>query len=368
MCLKAFKYICVFVYTIAYIDAHDIAKSYPSYPYVLNEFDIDKEYIHNDEFITFVQHNEKKLIQFYKRSLQRGKEILPLMKNILIGEGVSDVFIYLSMIESGFSSSAISAKKAVGLWQFMPKTAKNYHLTVSDTNDERCDTALATRAAVSYLNKLHKEFGKWYLAVMAYNCGESALRRAIQKAGTDDVSVLTDNQLKYLPKETRLYIKKILMVAMIGENNTIKYEHVISKSFKDNFVDVEVKGGTDLKKLAKFLHINYHLLCKLNSKISNGIVPNVHKKYKITIPIEKIFAFYLQYNMQIEPKKCYSHFVSHYVKLGETLESIALMYHTQSEAIMRENHLKDIYLSVGQFLVVPVSQEIFENISIGSSK
>jgi membrane-bound lytic murein transglycosylase D len=346
-----------------------MAKTYPSYHYVLNEFDIDKSYIHNDEFSEFVLKNEKKLKLFYKHSLQRGKKILPRMKGLLLGKGISDVFIYLSMIESGFSSSAVSPKKAVGLWQFMPKTAKNYHLTVCDTYDERCDTASATSAAVAYLNKLHKQFGKWYLAALAYNCGEGCVERAIQKAGTDELSILTDNTLKYLPEETRTYIKKILLVAMMGENSTVAFDVMSSKTLRNDLVKVEVKGGTDLKKLAKLLKIKYSVLHKLNSKILGGVVPTKKKRYKITIPIDKIFAFYLRYQIDNnENKTSKSHLISHYVKLGETLESIAKKYHSKSRDIMVVNQLEDEYLSVNQFLVIPVSKKIFEKISIGTSK
>ena len=348
--------------------AYDIAKKYPSYSYVLHEFDIDKSYINNDEFSYFVFKNEKKLKHFYRHSLERGKKILPKMKGLLMGEGVSDLFIYLSMIESGFSSLAISPKKAVGLWQFMPNTARDYHLTVCDTYDERCDTTSSTSAAVAYLNKLHTEFGKWYLAALAYNCGEGCVERAIQKAGTDELSILTDNTLKYLPKETRTYMKKILLVAMIGENNALTFSASGTAPLKNDVTEVEVKGGTDLKILAKLLKMKYSVLHKLNSQILDGLVPTVQKRYKIIIPIEKIFAFYLRYDMLDTVTVPKSHLVSHYVKLGETLESIAKLYHTQSSEIMMANHLDSNYLSVNQFLVIPVSKKIFEKISIGTSK
>ncbi|HHD78598.1 MAG TPA: LysM peptidoglycan-binding domain-containing protein [Epsilonproteobacteria bacterium] len=362
------KYFFILIYFASYSHAYDISKTYPSYRYVLNEFDIDKSYIYNDEFVYFALNNEKNLKRFYKRSLQRGKKLLPMMKGLLMHKGVSDVFIYLSMIESGFSSSAVSPKKAVGLWQFMPSTAKNYHLTVCDTYDERCDTASATLAAVAYLNKLHKQFGKWYLAALAYNCGEGCVERAIQKAGTDELSILTDNTLKYLPEETRTYMKKILLVAMMGENSTLDFATISSKPLKHDVVEVEVKGGTNLKKLAHLLKMKYTVLHRLNPKISDAFVPNTQKTHKITIPIEKIFAFYLRYDLISETRKPESHFISHYVKLGETLQSIAKMYHTQSIDIMVENHLDDIFLSVDQLLVIPVSQKIFEKVSIGTSK
>jgi len=333
---------------------NNIAYKYPSYSYVFHEFDVDQSYINNDEFSLFVINNENKLKTFYRHSLQRGKDILPTMKNLLVGDGVSDLFIYLSMVESGFSPTAVSAKKAVGLWQFMPATAKHFNLQVCKDNDERCDTSLATTAAISYLNKLYKQFGKWYLAAMAYNCGEGCLEKALKKAGTDELSVLTDNNLKYLPKETRDYMKKILLVAMIGENNILN----IGNNYNST-IEVEIKKGANLEDIARLIKVDYSLLKKLNKKMENN---------KIKIPIEKVYSFYLRYELMeynINPKP---HLISHYVALGETVESIARKYKSNAEDIFRINHLGNSYLTLGQFLVIPISKKLFEKTLMGTSK
>ncbi|HSR73541.1 MAG TPA: hypothetical protein VLL31_01745, partial [Sulfurovum sp.] len=84
--------------------ALSLEKRYPSYSYVFNEFDVDESYLYNEEFISFVSAHEKKLKTFYRHSLNRGKEVLPTMQELLVTDGVSDLFIYLSMVESGFSS------------------------------------------------------------------------------------------------------------------------------------------------------------------------------------------------------------------------------------------------------------------------
>jgi len=351
-----------------YVQALGLDEKYPSYSYVFNEFDIDQSYIFNDGFIDFSRKNEKFLQGFYKRSLKRGKEILPTMKGLLADEGMSDLFIYLSMIESGFSSAAVSPKKAVGLWQFMPATAKHYNLTVCHDYDERCDTVAATSAASNYLNKLHRQFGKWYLAAMAYNCGEGCLEKAIRRAGTDELSVLTDERFKYLPKETRNYIKKILLIAMIGENNTLGYSTYNDDGAKSDFIDVEVKGGTHLEDIAMLIKMEYEALQKLNSKIKNGLIPHKKKKYTIRIPIDKVFAFYLRYELKTDNVTIKPHLISHHVMMGETVESIAAKYDTSSREIVETNHLKYDYLTLDQFLVIPVSQKIFEKTLMGTSK
>jgi membrane-bound lytic murein transglycosylase D len=342
-----------------------LAQKYPSYHYVFHEFDVDESYLDNADFIYFISKEEKKLKSFYRRSLQRGKVILPTMQGMLMNDGVSDLFIYLSMVESGFLNTAVSPKKAVGLWQFMPRTAKHYNLTVCKSYDERYDTVSSTTAAIRYLNKLYKQFGKWYLAAMAYNCGEGCLQKAITKAGSKDLSLLTDERSKYLPRETREYIRKILLIAMIGESNTIQFDQVSKEDILAETIEVEVAKNTSLKKIAALLHIKVDLILKLNQKIKNGIVPKKREHYKIIIPLEKVFAFYLRYTFPQKIKKIKPYLVSHYVTLGETLESIANAYHTTIKEIQIVNNLTDDYLLLDQFLVIPVSPNIFKNTLVG---
>jgi len=335
---------------------------YPSYSYVFNEFDVDESYLYDDDFISFVQLQENKLKRFYKHSLRRGQEILPMMQGLLVDDGVSDLFIYLSMVESGFSTGAVSPKKAAGLWQFMPATAKHYDLIVHHGYDERYDTVGSTSAAIRYLNKLHKQFGKWYLAAMAYNCGEGCLDRAIKRARTDELSILIDERAKYLPRETRQYIKKLLLLAMIGENITLGYEES-SVALDNVLIQVDVDAGTSLKELASLLKMKEEKLLDLNKGILDGAVPSDKAVYKITIPIEKMYAFYFRYVPPITPRTYKSHMISHHVSLGETLESIAKYYEAEKEEIKRSNHLSEDYLLVDSLLVIPVTQKVFEKLS-----
>lgn len=340
---------------------------YPSYSYVFDEFDVDESYLYDDAFVSFVMKNEKKLKSFYKRSLRRGKQILPMMQGQLIDDGVSDLFIYLSMVESGFSPSIVSPKKAVGLWQFMPATARHYNLTVCSDYDERCDTVSATSAAIRYLNKLHRQFGKWYLAALAYNCGEGCVEKAIRRAGTDELGILTDASLKYLPPETRQYMKKILLVAMIGENVTLGYGLDSKDGLHNKIIQVDVAGGTSLNKIAKLLKMSEVKLLKLNKSLKNGIVPKDKSKYKITIPMGKLYAFYLRYEEPIlitkKEKVPKSHMILHNIELGETLESISKQYKAEIDEIKWTNHLKDDYLTLDDMLVIPVTQNIFNTLS-----
>ena len=355
---KLFFYFFIFT---ADIYGKELIDKYPSYTYIFNEFDIDKEYIYDSSFNDFALKNEKGLKLFYKRSLQRGKDVLPTMKDLLMGEGVSDLFIYLAMIESGLSSVAVSPKKAVGLWQFMPKTAQMYNLTVSHAYDERHDTVSATSAAINYLNKLHRQFGKWYVAAMAYNCGEGCMQRAIRRAGTDELSVLIDEDKRYLPKETREYIKKIVLVAMIGENMSLDFDDNID-SLENGFIEVEISSKTSLKEIAKLIKMKTKVLQKLNAKMMSKKKIYKRKTRKIMIPIAKVFAFYLRYELNQNIKEVKPYLLSHYVEMGETLNSISKIYNANSEDIRNVNNIENDYLILRQLLLIPVNRGDFEKV------
>lgn len=358
-----YRFFFVFALSIHMLLATSLESKYPSYTYVFHEFDVDESYLYNDEFIQFVHAHEKELYSFYKRSLLRGEEILPMVQGKLLEDGVSDLFIYLSMVESGFSTNIESPKKAVGLWQFMPATAKHYQLTVCNSYDERCDAASATTAAIKYLNKLHKQFGKWYLAAMAYNCGEGRLSSAIKKAGSDELAILTDSRFNYLPKETREYIKKILLIAMMGESSAIGLDDTIESD--NGFIQVEVDSNTSIATIAKLINVGKADLLSLNPAFIHGKIPKNKAFYTLTIPIEKVYAFYLRYDppdIQSDSKQevYRSHLVTHAVKLGDTLESIAKHYESDVGKIRVANHLDDPYLVVDTLLVIPVTEKIFE--------
>jgi membrane-bound lytic murein transglycosylase D len=354
------KIVLILLFIPLYAFSTSLIEKYPSYEYVFSEFGIDESYIYDIDFELFVLQNEKKIENFYEHSMKRGDVLLPLVRKNLMDDGLSDLFIYISMIESGFSSSVISPKKAVGLWQFMPATAKHYKLSVCKSFDERCDPVSSTNAAIAYLRKLHKQFGKWYLAVMAYNCGEGRLQKAIKKANTDVLHVLLDSDAKYLPFETREYIKKILLVAMIGESKILDLTPR-SNLFSKDIIQVEVLAGTKLKELAKLIDMKELELLKLNKQFKNGIVPKAKAHYNINIPYEKIILFYLHYDEPMKEEKfLHPYLLSHYVSLGETIESIAKEYNSSIEAIQKVNYLEDEFLELDRLLVIPVSEIIFQ--------
>lgn len=343
-----------------------LAQKYPSYRYVFSEFDVESDFIYNRDFVYFVSRYERRIKRFYRASIQRGENFMPILQRKLVDDGLSDLLIYLSMVESGFTPTIVSSKKAVGLWQFMPKTAKSYNLTVSRNLDERCDPVASTDAAIAHLEHLYEKFGKWYLAIMAYNCGEGRLAKAIKQMGTERLDRLIGSD-SVLPVETRLYIQKILLAAMIGESISLGFESMQKVQTKAGVFRVKVDGGACWKRIAKMLEVDSKKLQRLNPQYRSDCLPETKSEYEIVIPEDKIYAFYLRYELQTHSKILESEYMlPHEVKLGDTLEKIAKLYHSDTKSIKVANRKKSDFLEVGEILVVPVSKEQFDRITKSS--
>lgn len=120
----------------------------------------------------------------------------------------------IPVIESHYSTGAISNKGASGIWQLMPATAKRFGLN----NRQRYQLAASTDAALQYFKTLHQKFGNWEFAIAAYNAGEGRIQQALAKK-PNAVSVQQLN----LPTETKQYVQKFYMLedyVTSSNNNT----------------------------------------------------------------------------------------------------------------------------------------------------
>jgi hypothetical protein len=140
--------------------------------------------------------------------INRSSSYLDLARTEFQRMGVPEDLVWLAHVESVWHVTAKSPAAAGGLWQFIPSTATDYGLTVSQEYDERLDPAKQTQVAAAYLHDLYTIFGDWALAMAAYNCGEPRVMDAVVKNGRADFWELHEKQL--LPQETLNYVPKIL--------------------------------------------------------------------------------------------------------------------------------------------------------------
>lgn len=207
------------------------------------------------------------------RYLERGEPLRPHIEAILKENEVPADLYYLAMIESGFVVHAKSRAKAVGIWQFVKGTGRNYRMTINNTVDERRNWIKATEAAANYLKDLHNVFGSWYLALAAYNSGEYKIVRSIMKGKTRDFWVLAERG--FLPQETMDYVPKFLAAEIVARNyQRLGFKLDIGPEDQwEPWEAVTVPSGVRLTDLAKKAGVSHETLKRWNRDLLKGVTP-----------------------------------------------------------------------------------------------
>ena len=149
-------------------------------------------------------------------AMRRLYVLQPVLANIFREERVPVELLLVGLVESGYEPAAVSPAQAVGMWQFVPKTARRFGL-LSDEGDFRSDVLRSTRAAARYLRSLLDQFEDWQLALAAYNAGEDRVAEAIRQAGSRDFSEIVNRRL--LPDETLRYVPTVLSAIADARNH-----------------------------------------------------------------------------------------------------------------------------------------------------
>jgi membrane-bound lytic murein transglycosylase D len=298
----------------------------------------------------------------FLKNLDQAYLFVPLLKKKIKAAGIPEEFLYLAMAESNFSPRAYSVKKAAGLWQFMPYTARKFGLRIDDYVDERLDVLKSTDAAIKYLKNLHKRLGKWYLAAMAYNCGEGRVKKAIKRVGSDELQALLRTSKKrrrqYLPSETRNYIRKILSFALIVQETNFftdnKNAHVLNGGMSTPIVTRDVPPNVHLADVAKVLNMKYKDLRNLNRHLRYSITPPDVRRYQIYIPYSRL-VFFNSNKKRIKPNA--SGFIVHIIKRGNTLYDLAKQYGTTVNMIKLTNNMKHTNLRINKKIIIPTASQ-----------
>jgi soluble lytic murein transglycosylase-like protein len=210
-----------------------------------------------------------------------------LVYHALSERGLPTDLIYLALIESGYSPTATSRAGAVGIWQFMPETARRQGLEVSEYVDERRDPIRSTFAAIRHLEWLHRQFGSWHLAVAAYNAGHGRVGRALgDPLGSErgDESAYWSVR-SFLPSETREYVPKLLAAARIAR---APEQHGFTRLVPREplrFRELPVPGGTPLDQIAELLGVPADLVYELNPHLKKRMTPP-GRPWPVRVPAE----------------------------------------------------------------------------------
>jgi hypothetical protein len=252
------------------------------------EIEFAGEKVPVEHFDVYESFDRELLINTYWQSqtllfIKRAHRFFPVIEPILKANNIPDDFKYLALAESGLTNS-ISPAGAVGFWQFLSGTAKDYGLVVNDEVDERYHLEKSTEAACKFLQESYNTYDNWTMAAASYNAGRRGINNQvfIQKE-TDYYDLL-------LNEETARYLFRILAIKAILENPE-EYGFLYRK--QDLYQPLgyyEVKLDStidDFAEFAKTFGTNYKLLKFHNPWLRKPFLNNRNKKvYTIKIPME----------------------------------------------------------------------------------
>lgn len=273
--------------------------------------------------------------------------------------GVPEDLVYLGAIESGYSNTAVSRARAVGMWQFMSYTAPDYGLVLDEWVDERRDPFKATEAAARFLARQYEQFGSWYLAAAAYNGGPNRVSRGLRRLSQGGDTTLTEETFfrlsdrRYLLRETRDYVPKLIAATQIAKHpsrfgfDSIPYLQPLV------FDEITVPDATGLDVLAQLADTTTNALVELNPAYYRGVTPP-RREAIVRVP-RGTGTLVLERYAELRPEERVN-FVSHTISRGETLGGLASRYGVSLELLMAANPgVQPRRLSIGQRVVVPLS-------------
>lgn len=253
----------------------------------------------NPMAVSFVENYIAKNKRGYQAMKNWGEPYFNLMDQVLQQHGIPKEMKYLAVIESGLKPHALSKAGALGPWNFMPATARNYGLVVNGYRDERVDYFKSTHAAAKMLTDLYAQFNDWLLVIAAYNGGPGNVLKAIRKSGgSKDFWTLQ----YFLPNESMNHVKKFIGTHYIFEGEG-GLTTITKSETKDLLANAASLNEEEMKKstsytitgrfnsavIMKYTEISKEEFNRYNPGFDNEIA--VNGKYDLRLPLQKMNTF-----------------------------------------------------------------------------
>lgn len=292
----------------------------------------------------------------------------PMIEEKLDAQGLPIELKYLAVVESALNPVAQSRVGASGIWQFMLATGRIYGLEINSLIDERLDPERATEAACRYFKEMYDLYEDWHLVLAAYNCGPGNVNKAIKRAGgkMDFWKIFP-----HLPRETRSYVPLFIAATYVMTHHC---EHNICPIRADFSVvtdTIMVERALHFDQIAEILQMDKEAIRFYNPQYKREIVPGNVRPSVLRLPIDRTFAFIeredtlhthrtdelLAHCTPVddgEPENRKQR-ITHTVKTGETVYTIANLYGVTAQELRRWNGLSGSRVAKGRNLRVHIN-------------
>lgn len=360
----------------------------------------------------FQEYSSGSKISYYDNFLKKSSLNVQIVRSEIEKENLPEAVFFIPLIESSFVNQTRGKSSPGGLWQIIPQTASSLKLRNDEFVDERLDLIKSTDAASSYIKGYYKKLGKWYLAILAYNCGEGRVLEGIARASLDrylelnphksddsriksykifisdyqktkksfsnlyevyneigkaegsysfEYLIKNNKQKDYIPATSLNYVQKLIALSIISNRNLFKN---IDKKSKYELQKVKAPSGLQLKSIANAISMNFEELKSINKHIKKQVVPSDSKNYNIYIPNTKLDVYNqkmgnitvvkdnINVSKVVETKK--NNKINkekpliYIIKKGDSLESIAKKHKVSIKKLKIVNNKKSNLLKIGE--------------------
>mgnify|MGYP005848504629 CR=1 FL=1 len=288
---------------------------------------------------------------YLDRVVERGRPYLHHIVAEIERRGLPMELALLPIVESAFDPFGYSHGRAAGLWQFIPSTGRMYALDQDWWHDERRDVLESTRAALDYLEDLHRTFdGDWLLALAAYNSGPGNVRHALRRNRNADRP--TDFFALDLPRETEAYVPRLLAIATLVADPAAHGTTLPGVADEPGFHVVETGGQVDLARAAELAGISGRDLYRLNPAL-NRWATHPEGPHRLLVPPGKAPAL-AEGLATLAPEDRIT-WKRHRIRPGETLSTIAVAHNSSTDTLRRANRINGSTIRAGDALLIPVA-------------
>ena len=308
----------------------------------------------------------------FRNALRRFGTYGPIVRRVLKDAGLHQDIQYLPFVESSYNPEAYSRVGAAGMWQIMPRTARELGLELNATMDERLDPEAASWAAARYLKDSKKNLTVAArskkanvsdseltpFVITSYNYGVNGMRRAIKKLGPDFLTVLN----RYRTKKFRVAVKNFyagFLAARHVAQNSKRFFGSYSKGRPLRYDTIMLRSSVSIDRIRAVFGISLSRLKSLNPALTRFVWHGwreIPGGYPLRLPLRQGgWADKIAYLHSLPPEADRGTPKRYTVRPGDTACAISSAFRVKCRDLIDMNRLgRQAVIRVGQSVQIPM--------------